>query len=666
MSSLLALGWIVVPPLESASLLPSETPGDLTELSLADLANLKVTSVSKAPQERSRTAAAIFVITQEDIRRSGATTIPEALRLAPGVDVARIDSNQWAVGVRGFGDQFSKSVLVLIDGRNVYTPLFAGVDWEIQDLVLEDVDRMEVIRGPGGTIWGTDAVNGVINIITKAAKDTKGLLVSGIGGTLDQLVGQARYGGGNGGNFDYRVYGKGFSRGPAFHPDGNNYDDWRAGRVGFRGDWALKGGATFTLQGDAYKGTYGENLSVGSFSPPGAIILSENIRESGGNLLAAWRRPFKNSGSLLIQAYYSRNDITAPHFKESRDSFDLDAIHHIALPGRQELAWGLGVRSTPDRFSQTIPTLDFEPNRQVIGVYSAFIQDGIEMTSEKLWLTLGVKLEHNTYTGLEVMPSARLLWRASPRHTLWAAVTRAVRSPSRIEEDFKLTLFLQPSPLAYLELDGNKNFKPERLIGYEAGYRALLGSSLYLDVAGFHNDYDDLQSFGSTSASLTVDATPAPPHLTFHLPYVNEIGGNTDGFEVALDWKPVRRWNVKGAYSYLSFDLAQDPGTSDVVQTLAEDEGSSPKHEAILRSQIDLPGRLEFDQVIRHVGGLSAQKVSSYTTADLRLAWRFAQGLEFSVVGQNLLQPHHAEFGHDPGPNVEMPRSVYARISWTR
>jgi iron complex outermembrane receptor protein len=343
----------------------------------------------------------------------------------------------------------------------------------------------------------------------------------------------------------------------------------------------------------------------------------------------------------------------------------VDLFHHTTLPARQDLVWGLGARSTPDRFMQTIPTLDFQPHRRVIGVYSAFLQDTFAVTPDKLSMTAGIKLEHNTYTGLEFMPSARLLWTPSPRHTFWAAVTRAVRTPSRIEEDFRLTLLLQPAPLTYLELDGNKNFKAERLLGYEAGFRALLAPALYLDVAGFHNDYADLQSFGSTSASVTVDATPAPPHVTFHLPYVNEILGNTDGVEVAVDWKPHRRWNAKASYSYLNFDLRQTPGTSDVLQTLAQDEGSSPKHQALLHSQIDLPGRLEFDQVIRHVSGLKARSVPAYTTADLRLAWRFSTALEFSIVGQNLLQPHHSEFGHDPGPNVKMPRSVYAKLNWT-
>ena len=533
----------------------------LMQLSLEQLGDVEVTTASKEPEEVWKTPAAVYVLTNEDIRRSGATNIPEVLRLVPGVQVSRIDNDHWAVGIRGFADQFSKSMLVMVDGRSLYTPLFAGVYWALQDgILLEDVERIEVIRGPGGTIWGANAVTGVINIITKSAKATHGALASVGGGNVDQGIAGFRYGAGDG-NFDYRIYGKGFSRGAGFHYDHDGFDTWRSGQLGFRTDWDVKTRDHLTIQGDMYKGGVGEAVGYGSFSPPEQIISNQAVAVSGGNLLARWRHDLREGSDIQVQAYYDRTFTMAPHYQETRNTFDLDFIHHLTLGQRQNFIWGLGARLSPSQFVQTIPSLDFVPHDVANNVYSGFVQDEIAIVPNKFSITVGSKLEHNNYTGFEFQPSVRGLWSITPKQTLWVAVTRAVRTPSRIEEDFHLTDFGIASPLIYIAIDGNQRLSSERLIGYEAGYRRLIGPKFYIDIAVFHNDYNDLISLGAPA--VTVDPAPPPLHLTIRLPYVNGLRGSTDGFEIAPDWKPSRWWQAKATYSYLNLKLDPKSGVVD-------------------------------------------------------------------------------------------------------
>src|SRR6185437_9866248 len=493
----------------------AEAPSDseaLLNMSLADLGNVEVTSTSKEPEELWKTPAAVYVLTQDDIRRSGATTIPEALRLVPGVQVSRIDQDHWAVGIRGFADQFSKSMLVLVDGRSLYTPLFAGVAWGLQDgVLLEDVDRIEVIRGPGGTIWGANAVNGVINIITKSAKDTHGSFASVGGGNIDQGTGQFRLGSSNGSNFDYRVYGKAVSQGGEYHSNNIPYDESRFGQIGFRTDWSPTDRDEVTIQGDTYKGGLGGTVQFGSFDPPAQITSDEATAVSGGNLMLHWHRQLREGSDLQVQAYYDRTYALASNYQEARNTFDIDFIHHLPLPWRQDFIWGLGTRLSPSTFTQVVPTLNVLPHSQADNVYSGFVQDEIALIPQKFSITLGSKLEHNNFTGFEIQPSVRGLWTIDKHQTFWASVARAVRTPSRIEEDFEITDFLIPAPLVYLTIDGNKQLSAERLLGYEAGYRRLINSKLYLDISIFHNNYNNLMSLGAET--LTADADPAPAHL---------------------------------------------------------------------------------------------------------------------------------------------------------
>ncbi|MGH9397674.1 MAG: TonB-dependent receptor plug domain-containing protein [Terriglobia bacterium] len=632
-------------------------------MSLLDLGNIKVTTVSREPEEVWRTPAAIFVLTQDDIRRSGATSIPEVLRLVPGVEVARIDSDHWAVGVRGFNSQFSRSVLVLIDGRSVYTPLFAGVYWDVQNVPLEDVDRIEVIRGPGGAIWGANAVNAVINIITKNAKDTHGALVSVGGGNVDQGTGEFRYGGGNGNGLNYRVYGMGFRRGPEFHFDHDPFDAWETGQIGFRTDWAPKGSDSFTLQGNIYNEDEGERNAIAAYSPPSQYNLDLTQEASGGHLLGRWKRELGTGSDVQVQAYFDRTNRIAPRDAgETRDTFDVDFLHHLTLPHHQDFIWGLGARWSPSTFIQLVPTFSFNPLRQTDKIYSGFVQDAIPIVQNQLWLTLGSKLERNNYTGFEVEPSARLLWMPGPRQTVWASVSRAVRTPSRLDEDLQLTGLLTTKPLPiYVRIAGNGRFFSERLIGYEAGYRSLIRPRLYLDIAAFHNDYNYLSAYGLGSAFA--ELFPPPIHIVLAFPYANGIEGTTNGFEVSPDWKPKSWWQLKGSYSFLHMDMRRRPRNLDISTVLA-DEGSSPSQEVTIQSLFNLPKHFEFDQTYRYVSALPAISVPAYGTADLRLGWRPTGHLEFSLAGQNLLQPQHVEFaGSDPGPPVEVKRSVYGKIT---
>jgi iron complex outermembrane receptor protein len=637
--------------------------GPLKQLSLEQLGDVEVTTASKEPEEVWKTAAAIYVLTNEDIRRSGATSIPEVLRLVPGVQVSRIDNDHWAVGIRGFADQFSKSMLVMVDGRSLYTPLFAGVYWALQDgILLEDVERIEVIRGPGATIWGANAVTGVINIITKSAKQTHGALASTGGGNVDQGIGGFRSGAGNGSNLDYRMYGKGFSRGAGFHSDEQGFDTWRMGQLGFRTDWDVRSNDHLTIQGDMYKGGVGEAVGFGSFTPPQQIISDQAVAVSGGNLLARWRHDLREGSDIQLQAYYDRTYALAPHYQETRNTFDVDFIHHLTLGTRQNFIWGLGARFSPSEFVQTIPTLDFVPHDIANNVYSGFVQDEIAIVPNKFSLTVGSKLEHNNYTGFEFQPNIRGLWSITPRQTFWAAVTRAVRTPSRIEEDFHLIDFGIANPLVYVGIDGNRQLSSERLIGYEAGYRTLVTPKFYVDIAVFHNDYNDLISLGA--AVLTVDPTPTPLHFTIRLPYVNGLRGSTDGFEVAPDWKPAAWWQMKATYSYLNLNLESKPGVVDGGSYVTQDEGSSPHNQVTFQSRFNLPKGFEFDQTYRYVSALPAQLVKSYSTADVHFAWRATRQVELSVAGENLFQPQHPEFSHDISPLVGIKRSIYGQITW--
>jgi iron complex outermembrane receptor protein len=648
---LTSLSWAVERPTRRKEFL------DPAQLSLEQLLQIEVVSITKEPESRTEIAAAVYVITREDIRRSGATSIPEALRLAPGVEVARIDANKWAIGVRGFTSRLSRSLLVLIDGRSVYSPLFAGVYWEVQDTLLEDVDRIEVIRGPGGTIWGANAVNGVINIITKRAQETQGGLLVGGGGSEEQGFGGVRYGGKIGKDIFYRVYGKAFNRDAAFHRDGPDFDDWRMGQVGFRTDWEGRHGDAVTFQGDFYTGTAGQRTVRTMLAPPFTTTVEKDADLSGGNLLGRWQRVVSPTSHLRLQLYYDYTYRREPTFRESRDTFDLDFQYRFRAPWQQEIIWGLGYRLTSDDIT-AVPTIVFTPRRRTDQLFSAFVQDEIRFLAERLRLTIGAKFEHNDYSGFEMQPSARLLWLVAPRHTLWAAVTRAVRTPSRVEHDLRLTGLLEPQTPSFSRVIGSTAFESEKLLAYELGYRLQPMPRLFLDIAAFYNRYTDLLSL--EPGTPFTEITPPPGRVVVPFFIRNRLHGEGYGGELAVDWQPFDWWRVSGAYSYLQLNLRRDEDSMDIT-TASSTEGASPLHQVSLRSFMTLPWQVEFDLVWRYVDHLPSQGIDSYITVDARLGWRPFQQLTVAVVGQNLLTAHHAEFGRG---TTEIERSVYGKVVW--
>lgn len=650
-------------------------PSELTELSLEDLLAVEVTSVSRKPQKLSDTAAAVFVITQEDIRCSGATSIPEALRMAPGLQVARIDANKWVVTARGFADRFSNKLLVLVDGRSVYTPLFSGVYWDVQDTLLEDVERIEVIRGPGAAMWGANAVNGVINVITRHAGETQGGLLTLGGGTEERGFGAARFGGTLGDSSPYRIYGKYFRRDAAADPSGKDVEDgWEAVRGGFRLDSQVGSRNSVLVAGEAYRGEAGTQYGVPRIPEPGAAdgalfsLVEDEGDFWGGHLLARWAHVASPNSELALQLYYDRTDRRELLFAETRDTADADFQHRFSL-GRHDLLWGAGFRLTRDDLEEG-EVVAFDPSAKTDHLWSAFAQDDVVLVRDRLRLTLGSKFEHNSYTGFELQPNARLLWTPHPRHSLWGAVSRAVRTPSHGDAgaEIQSVVNLVPNPAApgttvpvQVVLRGNTDFDSEKLLAYEVGYRTHPWDVLALDLTAFYHRYEDLRTFEARAPEP--QAEPAP-HLDQPLVWDNRMAGRAYGVEAAADWFAAPWWRFQATYTFFRFQLHPESGSRDFFSE--NDEGRSPVHQASVRSSVDLTAELELDLWLRYVGRLSQDDVDAYTTLDARLGWHPLESLELALVGQNLLTSRHAEF--EPGRAIrtlptEVERGAYAEAT---
>lgn len=620
----------------SAQAAQDETEAAVAEMGIEALMDIEVTSVSRKAQKLSATAAAIYVVTNEDIRRSGATSIPEALRLVPGLEVARIDGNKWAVTARGFNGQYSNKLLVLIDGRSVYTPLFAGVYWDEKDLMLEDVARIEVIRGPGATLWGANAVNGVINIISKHTKATQGTLATGGAGTEERGFGAIRSGGRLGDDAYFRVYAKYFTRDESVFSSGDEADDdWNQLRGGFRMDWQASAQNSLVLTADIYDGKAGMTDLAGT---------ADEDAISGGHALFRWEHEGAESSASAFQFYYDRTNRTSSFASESRNTFDVDFQHRFALLEAHEIIWGLGYRLTEDDVRGSAG-LSILPANRSDNLFSAFIQDEIEMSRDVLRLTVGSKVEHNDYTGYEVQPNARLIWLPDEQSSLWAAASRAVRTPARADED--IYLVLNPFPL--VTLSGNPDMEPEKVIAYELGYRNQLSDRLSLDIATFYNVYDDLRTIEPTS----------PVTLEFD----NKMDGETYGAELAARWSVLDRWTLSASYSYLQMQLRPDATSADTDSEGAED--ISPHNQVKLQSYVSLPHNWEFDTMLYYVDDLPGQNVPDYIRLDARIGWRPSDTLDVSVVFQNLLDDQHQEFGSTElwVKTAEVERSVYGKVT---
>ncbi|MGH9688866.1 MAG: TonB-dependent receptor plug domain-containing protein [Candidatus Acidiferrales bacterium] len=644
-----------------------ESSQSLKQLSIEQLGQIEVTSVTKEPEEVWKTAAAIYVITSQDIERSGATNIPEALRLAPGVEVARVDSNKWSIGIRGFGSRLTRDVLVLIDGRSVYNPLLAGTYWEVQNIPLYDIDRIEVIRGPGGTIWGPNAVNGVINIITKSSKDTQGQTASAGGGNLDQGDVTAQYGGGNGDNLTYRIYGMGFVRGAEYHPSGDNYDTWRNIQGGFRMDGTRSAKETYTLEGDIYDEGAGETVTAVTYAPPYSQILQGAARLSGGDIVGRWQRTEGLGKDIQVQAYYDRTNRREPNFTDIRNTFDVDFLDRFRLPARQQISWGGGVRLSMGRNPTVVSGLYFLPESRTDQLYSGFFQDEIALIPDRLSLSLGSKLLKTNYTGLQWEPNVRMLWNPTPTQALWAAYTHAVRTPAAAERAFYLSGYIGTGPggLPYFaRFDANPSFHSEELNGWEAGYRRMLGRNFYFDLDTFYNHYGDLFSEDIIGAPY-IENSPPPPHLLLPADFGNGLVGTTKGFELSPNWNPMSFWRLSASYSYLDMHLERGTNSLD-VGTAPITEGSSPRNQITAESDFTISSAIDLNLTYRFVSDLPALKIDSYSTGDARLGWWLTPYLQVSVSGQNLFQPSHYEYEGDPGPNVAIKRSVFFQVYWRR
>ncbi len=657
--------WLIA--LLAANVCAQNPPTDLTQKSLEDLMNIEVTSVSKKEERLFQTAAAVYVITQEDIRRSGLTSIPELLRLVPGLEVARIDGNKWAISARGFNGRFTNKLLVLMDGRSVYSPESSGVYWEAQDLLLEDIERIEIIRGPGGALWGANAVNGVINIITKLAKDTQGGLVTVGGGTEDRGFGRARYGGTIGDKAYYRVYGKYYNQSGLLDALGHNANDGlNTRRGGGRVDWKPSERDGLTLQGDLYSSRLRETSRLILPATPLAPPANTSGVFSGGNTLGRWNRSFSARSDLTLQLYFDRTRHEIRDQSGRIDTFDMDFQHHVAWGQRQDIVWGLGYRliTAQTNGNSGLP-VRFDPPSHRDQLFSVFVQDEFTLVKDRLRLTLGTKLEHNDHSGFEVQPTARLLWTLSQRQTVWAAISRAVKTPALNDESIRVNIAAFPGLNGtpnILALVGNQEAKSEELRAYEFGYRVQPSHQFSLDLATFYNVYDRLKTFEPEQPFLETD--PLPSHLVIPLRFRNLMRGETYGAEVSANWNVTSGWKLRGSYSFLRMQLHRYTASHDGNAEGAE--GDSPRHQFQLHSSFRLPRNFELDASLYRVSRLANPRIPGYTRLDARIGWRVRESLELSVGLQNLLDRQHPEFNSFDSAAItsQAKRSVYGKVTW--
>jgi iron complex outermembrane recepter protein len=629
---------------------------DLSSLSVDDLLNIEVTSVSRKGQKVSETAAAVFVVTQDDIRRSGATSIPEILRMVPGLDVARVNGNGWAISARGSNGQFANKLLVMIDGRSVYTPLFSGVFWDVQDTLLLDIDRIEVIRGPGGTLWGANAVNGVINIITRHAIDTQGALLTTGGGTAEGPFAAGRFGGSMGPNGFYRAYGKSFER-PASDGGANpSHDALSMGRAGFRADWTSRGGDNFTAQGDIYRGT-AEAMGI-LVDPANPFADRANLTHVAGNdLQFRWTAIQSSRSDTTVQAFYDDSARSDAGLVLGRRTFDVDFQHHLRIGNRNDTVWGAAYRLSDDAAGG--PGFQLIRNSTVAPLASAFVQDEIRV-APRLRVTVGTKIQYEQTSHLQLQPTLRLLFNVSDRQTLWGAFTSAVRTPAETELYGRLTVGAFPDgsgSAGLIVVNGNTSLRPERVASLEAGYRWQVSPSIDFDATAFRNRMTNL-----IGGELSAPFLDPYGRTIIPLKAENDGRGRAYGGELLLTDAITPNWNVTAAYSYLEVATISTQG----VRTTMEINATAPRHQLQLRSFRQLPRQLELDTTAFYVGRIG-NAVPAYLRLDAQLTWHPANRWELSISGQNLLRARHMEFiGAAAENTLSSPaqRTINGRITW--
>jgi iron complex outermembrane receptor protein len=612
-----------------------------------------VSTVSRQASTVGKSPAAVFVITQEMIQRSGANNIPDVLRMAPGVEVARIDSNKWAISIRGFNNLYASKLLVQIDGRILYSQFFSGVIWADQDVVLADVERIEVIRGPGGTIWGANAVNGIINIITKSPQDTQGILATGGTGTEDRGFSTLRYGGKVGEDFHYRVYGKQFERDGGYLL-GDEADDWRQARAGFRAEWTPTPDDIVNVQGDVFDGTAGERHVAALPTPPFADPITFDNQDSGENAIVRWTRILDENTDWSLQAYYDRYGRVSPQVDLEQQTCDLDYQYRFPIGERHNVICGAGYRQIQDHFFGSFEA-SLVPTERDTNLFSYFLQDEVTLIEDRWYLTMGSKFLHNDFTGFEFQPSVRLLWTPSERQSIWAAVSRAVQTPNRFSDDVIFHQFLAPGP-TFTRVVGNPNLESDQLLAFEIGYREQPRDDFYWDLATFYNHYDDLNGISLIGAPFF---DPTVPGVIVPLTLANVNAADTYGAELACTYDVREDWQITGAYSYIFIDMQAPP-----TDTTA---GSSPHNRVYVRSSWNLSRDWQFDLIGRYVDNLSALGVPHYLVGDVRLAWQPYQNFEWAVVGRNLFDGPHPEFvdAFSGIIGTEVQPEMFTTLTWT-
>jgi iron complex outermembrane receptor protein len=610
------------------------SPAEIKKLSLEELMNIEVTSVSKKPEKLSGAASAIQVITAQDIRSSGAKTVAEALRLASNLQVAQVNSSQWAISARGFNNVLANKLLVLIDGRSVYTPLYAGVFWDVQNIMLEDVDRIEVISGPGGTLWGANAVNGVINIITKSARDTQGLFVEAATGSSMPGLGSLRYGGQVNADLAYRVYGTGFKMGNTVESNGSmSNDNWSMLQGGFQVDWNLSSKDQVIVQQNTYSGR------------PNPDAASSAVIARGDNIEIRWNRKHSEKSNFQLQGYYDHtwrdfnNDFT-----EDLKTYDLDWHNEYRLGEKNVLSFGAGFRIM-DHTVTNLELFRFLPGQKTLYLPNIYVQDEILLVKNKLRLTIGSKVEHNNYTGLEFQPNGRLSLTPQENQTIWTAVSRAVRTPARIDRDFSVSL-AQDIPL----ISANEEFVSEDVLAYELGWRLQPLKNTSISVATFYNTYDNIRSVEPlTSAVYPVD-------------FGNGVKGNTYGIELSATYQLMNWWKLRGGYTFVKKDLFVKSGSKDLNAGTAE--SNDPANQLLVQSTMNILSSFELGTVLRYIDKLPKPYVPNYFGLDLRVGWHLNKAIEFSLVGQDLLDRRHAEFIPSSPSSRQIERSIYGKLTF--
>lgn len=667
----------------AVGLLMADDASKLSDLSLDELQTVQVTSVARKLQRLSEAPAAVYVITREDIRRSGATCVPELLRLAPGLQVARIDGTEWAISARGFNGRWSSKLLVLVDGRTVYSPMFSGVYWDAQDILPEDIDRIEVIRGPGATMWGANAVNGVINIVTRPALDTQGGLLAVSGGNADRANMSFRYGGRIGSRGYYRASSRYFDRREGYEAPGSQ-NSWRGNRGALRLDWRTTRNE-FMVQAEDFRSAIHDRFHpVATAISPNPESIDVDSRPAETMFMGRWRRNWSENSDTSLQVYYSGTRRDDVENREDRHTLDFDFQHRLGLGSRNDLVWGADLRRSTDQYLNR-QTVVFDPDRRTDILASAFVQDEIAIVQNRFHVVAGSKVERSGYmTSAQVEPGVQLIWMLNPDHTIWGSVSRAIRAPSRANSDIRVSADAAPvgfgawiTPTLY----GSPDFKPESLSAYESGYKGRF-KSLSGDAALFYTNYDRLMTaepgtpypaaMALAGPALGSDAVfyPGPPsqpvQLILPIRLSNLAYGESYGAEFTGNWDATSSLRMSGTYSWLRLQLHSMPGSADARVGVAE--GESPSHQGRITSYWNVTKKLNLDSTLFLVGRLPSQGVAGYGSVHVRLGWNFSNKLEASVTADNLLDHVHREFasfvdrsGRDVG---SFGRSANVRLLW--